>query len=141
MKPGYILIGILILLFIYHHIQVSQQVAQRVTSVSKCFSCLTPNTAVLKDSSNAANTKIHINYDVLIDVRTDEEWLEGHVPNAIHISLEHLVTDLPKLVPNKSSTILFCCKRGIRASGAETIAKRLGYTNVTHLEGKCSDLI
>lgn len=108
-------------------------------SSSKCFSCVSPKTVTITDSFDMSVN--HVPYDFLIDVRSDEEWLEKHVPHSIHIPIDTLVTELPKRVPNKESRILFCCKRGYRASGAETIAKEMGYTNVTHLDGKCTDLL
>jgi rhodanese-related sulfurtransferase len=83
----------------------------------------------------------HFTYDFLVDVRSEQEWLEGHVPNSIHIPIDRLVNELPVKIPNKNASLLLCCRRGIRASGAATIATKLGYTHVNYLEGKCTDLI
>jgi phage shock protein E len=74
-------------------------------------------------------------YDVLLDVRTKEEWNEGHHPKAKHLPLDIFVRELPNLVPNKDSRILIVCKRGIRSRAAASMAEDLGYTNVEWVSG------
>lgn len=98
-----------------------------------CVGCTIVASPVLPSS--------HLTYDFLVDVRSEQEWLEGHVPSSIHIRIDRLVDELPVKIPNKNASILMCCRRGIRASGAVTIAHQLGYTNVNYLEGKCTDLL
>lgn len=74
-------------------------------------------------------------YDYIIDVRTDEEWLEDHLPNSIHIPIGTIVTELPKNISDKNARILFVCKKGIRASAVTVIANKLGYKNVQSMSG------
>jgi rhodanese-related sulfurtransferase len=78
-------------------------------------------------------------FDYIIDVRSLNEWNEGHLSNAIHIPINELVNELPKKVENVLATILFYCKKGYRASGAVEIAKKLGYKNVYYLQGGYAD--
>lgn len=79
-------------------------------------------------------------FDYIIDVRTKDEWNLGHYPTAINIGMERLVFDLPKVVPNIMSRILFYCAKGRRAAGAASIAKTLGYNNIRYLIGTYTDL-
>lgn len=79
-------------------------------------------------------------YDYIVDVRTREEWNEGHLPNVINISIGELVSELPKKIPNKNARILFVCKKGIRASGVVVIAHKLGYKNVQAMIGNYREL-
>jgi rhodanese-related sulfurtransferase len=83
-------------------------------------------------------------FDYIIDVRTIDEWNQGHLQNneipVLHIPIDKLVFDLETKVPNKDSRILFYCSKGIRASGSVEIAKRLGYKNIHYLIGKYQDL-
>jgi hydroxyacylglutathione hydrolase len=79
-------------------------------------------------------------YDYIVDVRTKEEWGEGHLQNTISIPIGNLVTELPEKIPNKNSRILFVCKKGIRASGVVTIAHKLGYKNVQSMIGNYKEL-
>jgi rhodanese-related sulfurtransferase len=74
-------------------------------------------------------------YDFLLDVRTPEEWSEGHHKKAILIPISNFVSELPKLVLDKTSKILIYCKKGIRAEATAKIAERLGYKNVYWMDG------
>ena len=85
---------------------------------------------------NVKNSK----YDYIVDVRSREEWNEGHLPNVINIPIGELVSELPKKIPNKNSRILFVCKKGIRASGVVVIAHKLGYNNVQAMIGNYREL-
>jgi phage shock protein E len=79
-------------------------------------------------------------YDFIVDVRTDKEWDEGHLPNTIHIPIGSLVQELPQKIPNTNARILFVCKKGIRASGVVTIAHKMGYKNVQAMIGNYKEL-
>jgi rhodanese-related sulfurtransferase len=80
-------------------------------------------------------------YDYVVDVRTEKEWSEDHLPYAISIPIGSLVTELPKKIPNRSARILFVCKKGIRASAVVVIANKLGYKNVQSMTGNFKELI
>ena len=80
-------------------------------------------------------------YDYVVDVRTEQEWTEEHLPYTVSIPIGSLVTDLPKKIPNRSARILFVCKKGIRASAVVVIANKLGYKNVQSMTGSYKDLM
>jgi len=70
---------------------------------------------------------------VLIDVRNDNEWNDGHIESAIHIPLGHLaerINDVPAGKP-----IVVHCQMGGRSSIAASLLQRLGRKNVTNLSG------
>jgi rhodanese-related sulfurtransferase len=79
-------------------------------------------------------------YDYLLDVRTPEEWNQGHHKDAILIPIANFVSDLSKLISNKNSKLLLYCKKGIRAEATAKIAERLGYKNIYWMDGKYEDL-
>jgi rhodanese-related sulfurtransferase len=79
-------------------------------------------------------------YDFIVDVRTQTEWDEGHLPNTISIPIGNLVSELPERIPDKNARILFVCKKGVRASGVVTIAHKLGYKNVQAMIGNFKQL-
>lgn len=79
-------------------------------------------------------------YDIIVDVRTETEWSADHLPYSISIPIGNLVTELPEKIPDKNTRILFVCKRGVRASGVVTIARKLGYTHVEAMMGSYKDL-
>jgi hydroxyacylglutathione hydrolase len=64
---------------------------------------------------------------ILVDVRTDEEWEEGHLPGAVHAFLGELPgnIDLPE-----SARVTTFCGSGARAIIAASILKRSGWSHV-----------
>ncbi len=71
------------------------------------------------------NKKIPTNKNVIIiDVRTDNEFQHFHLPGSIHIELQNLITELPKLKKGtKGKKVLFVCKTGNRSGSATQMAK------------------
>lgn len=80
-------------------------------------------------------------YDYIVDVRTEQEWSEHHLPHTIHIPIGTLVTELPQKISDKNASILFICKKGIRASAVTVIANKLGYHNVHSMNGNYKQLL
>jgi rhodanese-related sulfurtransferase len=80
-------------------------------------------------------------YDYVVDVRTDQEWAQHHLPHTIHIPIGILVTELPQKIPDRNARILFICKKGIRASAVTVIANKLGYHNVDAMIGNYKQLL
>lgn len=79
-------------------------------------------------------------YNYILDVRTQEEWNEGHHLSATLIPIGEFVSELPKQVKDKDAKLLIYCKKGIRAEASAKIAERLGYTNVYWLDGTYGEL-
>lgn len=71
---------------------------------------------------------------VLIDVRTDSEWAEGHIDGAIHLTLRDLVTRKAEWPP-VDAAIVFYDSTSHRGAMAMVLARMLGYTNVRSLGG------
>lgn len=74
-------------------------------------------------------------YDIILDVRTAEEWKEGHHPKATHFPLDRFVVDINKVIPKKDARVLIICRKGIRSRAAAMMAEDLGYTNVEWVYG------
>lgn len=70
---------------------------------------------------------------LLIDVRSPEEFSEGHVKNALLIPPTQIFS--AKLPEEKSMPIYLYCKMGPRAEFAAGVLKERGYTKVTNLGG------
>ena len=72
---------------------------------------------------------------VILDVRTREEYSQGHIPGAICIPNETIGTDeLPEL-PDKDQLILVYCRSGNRSKQASEKLVKLGYTNIVEFGG------
>ena len=72
---------------------------------------------------------------VLIDVRSRQEYEEGHLIGAILIPLYDIEEEILKIVPSKQTTIIAYCASGIRSKQAQEILEMLGYENVYSLKG------
>ena len=59
---------------------------------------------------------------VIIDVRTQLEWDEGHLPNAIHIPLSNL-KDHASEIKNMNKPVIVHCKSGVRSARGAKLLK------------------
>lgn len=62
---------------------------------------------------------------VLVDVRTKEEWKQGHVEGAVHISLPSLENQLRRIPTDKP--VLVICRSGSRSARAVSLLRRAGF--------------
>jgi phage shock protein E len=71
----------------------------------------------------------------LLDVRTPEEYAEGHIPGAVNIPLDELEQRLAEVPAAPDGELVVYCVSGLRARTAmETLSGR-GYTRLLGLEG------
>lgn len=66
----------------------------------------------------------------IIDVRSPQEYREGHVDGSICIPDYQIKRDIGKKVPNKDEIIVVYCSTGHRSQNCQRILENLGYTNV-----------
>ncbi|WP_372941090.1 rhodanese-like domain-containing protein [Shewanella sp.] len=71
----------------------------------------------------------------LIDVREDNEWLQGHLPKAKHLSRGIIERDIEQRFPDKTMPILLYCGAGQRAALAAYNLQIMGYTQVASMIG------
>ncbi len=72
---------------------------------------------------------------VIIDVRTQEEYDEGHIPDAVLIPNETIASEPPAELPDKDQIILIYCRRGNRSKDASQKLADMGYTNIYEFGG------
>ena len=81
-------------------------------------------------------------FGIILDVRTENEWNNGHHPNATHIPLDKVEKKFNKLFPDKSIKVLIYCRSGNRAGYAAKILNSQEYSNVYIVsDGGYSDII
>lgn len=72
---------------------------------------------------------------IIIDARTEEEFAQGHIANAILIPEYEVAERAEKELPNKNQLILVYCRSGRRSKIAAEELVKLGYTNVKEFGG------
>ena len=72
---------------------------------------------------------------IILDVRTIEEYNEGHIPNAICIPNETIDESVIAKLPRKDQLILIYCRSGNRSKQAAIKLANLGYTNLVEFGG------
>ena len=77
---------------------------------------------------------------VLIDTRTKQEFLEGHLERAILIPYYEIARRIETIVPDKDRTIVLYCKNGGRSSRAYEMLDKLGYVNIYNLKGGMEEI-
>lgn len=76
---------------------------------------------------------------ILIDVREDHEWAQGHLPTAIHMGRGIIERDIEKMIPNKNLEIILYCGGGFRSVLSAYNLQKMGYTNVISMDGGVRD--
>ena len=71
---------------------------------------------------------------VLLDVRTPEEYREGHIPGSKNVPLQSL-DQVTGLVNHQDTPLFVYCHSGARSSRAVSALRRMGYTNIKNIGG------
>ena len=71
---------------------------------------------------------------VLLDVRTAEEYRDGHIDGSVNIPLDK-ISSFENIVKDKSTPLDVHCLSGGRSGQAVSYLKQMGYTNVKNIGG------
>ena len=74
--------------------------------------------------------KMDMKSGILIDVRSPQEYREGHIDGAINLPEYNIRRNVQNILPDKNQLIILYCSVGDRSKMAQNKLKRLGYTNV-----------
>ncbi|HQA07940.1 MAG TPA: rhodanese-like domain-containing protein [Syntrophomonadaceae bacterium] len=72
---------------------------------------------------------------IILDVRTQTEFDEGHIPNAVLLPDTEIKQRAEEVLPDKEQTILVYCRSGRRSALAAQELADMGYTNVYDFGG------
>jgi rhodanese-related sulfurtransferase len=78
---------------------------------------------------------------VLVDVREDREWENGHAAEAVHLGRGVLERDLEKKFPDPNTELILYCGGGYRSVLAADSAQQLGYRNVYSVNGGYKEML
>ncbi|QMT31732.1 rhodanese-like domain-containing protein [Alysiella filiformis] len=109
-----------------------------LAALSACSPAEKPATQTIAPSQSVApnaNKKV-----VLIDVRTADEFKDGHLADATNIPHDQIAQRIAETGADKDSEIHLYCRSGNRSEQALQTLKGMGFTNVKNL-GAYQDLI
>ncbi|KMT66853.1 rhodanese-like domain-containing protein [Catenovulum maritimum] len=72
---------------------------------------------------------------VLIDVREQNEWAAGHIPDATYLGKGIIERDIESQFPDKATKLVLYCGGGYRSALAADNLQKMGYTNVISMDG------
>jgi rhodanese-related sulfurtransferase len=72
---------------------------------------------------------------VLVDVREESEFANGHLPGAIHLGKGIIERDIENRVPATDTKLILYCGGGFRSALAADNLQKMGYTNVESMDG------
>jgi molybdopterin/thiamine biosynthesis adenylyltransferase/rhodanese-related sulfurtransferase len=73
---------------------------------------------------------------VIVDVREQVEWEQGHIPGAVHVPRSYLESRFEGVEPDRGKRIVLYCASGQRSAlAANTLEELLGYENVSSMNG------
>ena len=72
---------------------------------------------------------------LILDVRSPEEFAEGHIPHSINIPMERFGEAPPQELPDRNQTIFVYCVKGIRSMNVANRLAHMGYKNIVEMGG------
>jgi len=88
-----------------------------------------------KISASKAKSMMEDSNVIIVDVRTLEEYNEGHIAGAILIPNESISSVQPAQLPDKDAVILIYCRSGNRSKQAADKLVAMGYTKIYDFGG------
>lgn len=72
---------------------------------------------------------------LLVDVREDNEWANGHIPGAVHLGRGVIERDIEQRVPDTGTKLILYCGGGFRSALVADNLQKMGYHNVESMDG------
>jgi len=76
---------------------------------------------------------------LLVDVREESEYVNDHLPGAIHLGKGVIERDIEGRVPELSTEMILYCGGGFRSALAADNLQKMGYTNIISMDGGIRD--
>ncbi len=90
---------------------------------------------VTEISATEAREQVANGDAVLIDVREENDWREGHAEGAKHFSRGTIELDIEEEISDTAQPIICYCGGGSRSALVAESLQKMGYTNVRSLAG------
>jgi len=98
-------------------------------------SCAQEKQTVTEIGADSMKTMITGEHAVILDVRTPEEYAQGHIPGAINIDYQNEKFSAGLDTLNRDLEYHVYCRSGRRSGESVEIMKQKGFTKIYHLQG------
>lgn len=71
----------------------------------------------------------------ILDVRSEAEYEQGHIPGALLLPLDQLEDEIANCFPNKETRIYVYCRSGVRSKIAARLLDQMGYQQIYEFGG------
>lgn len=72
---------------------------------------------------------------LLVDVREESEWANGHLPGAVYMGRGIIERDIEQKVPDTGTKLILYCGGGFRSALAADNLQKMGYHSVESMDG------
>lgn len=87
-------------------------------------------------NAESGKTMMENNPDIiLVDVRTEAEYIDNHIPGAILLTLDQISAKAGQVIPDKNKLYIVYCHTGNRSAQAASLLSSLGYAFVYDMGG------
>lgn len=93
------------------------------------------NTAYHKIEAKEAKQMMEQQDVIIVDVRREDEYVKGHIPDAVLVPNETMKEEAETKLPDKEATYLVYCRSGNRSAQASKVLNELGYKNIYDFGG------
>lgn len=97
--------------------------------------CKTETAPTTSENQSATKTEITLKSTnmntIIVDVRTVEEWNEGHAPCSVNYPLDQVLSKAEEL--KQYDKVVLVCRSGARAGNAKMQLEGLGVKNIENL--------
>ena len=108
---------------IYNKTQVENQISRAAEGVINISA---------EEAKKIIDTEEH---EIVLDVRSVEEYKEGHIEGAVLLPSDEIKEKVENLIQDKNKTILLYCRSGRRSAAVAKDLIDFGYTNVYDFGG------
>lgn len=125
--------------------KVESNMGNKILVILTCFlllpligSCSKGTAGVRYQKADAREAKSIIDNEddiVILDVRTKQEYDQGHILNAVLIPDVNLKDEVEGIIPDKNIKILVYCRSGRRSAASAKLLIEMGYKNVCDFGG------
>lgn len=72
---------------------------------------------------------------IVIDLRSADQFTQGHLPQARHLQFDELKSKVTQVAKSKNTPVLLVCQNGAHSARARNMLKEAGYAQVFTLQG------